>query len=94
MIEVQLNTQSMQKPIVTFHANTVVFFYATANGGEKSFHVGHIQSIELTADNKGKRKLVLKTDFHTVTEDVDERAGARAQELVAAVQTAMKSVSL
>jgi hypothetical protein len=94
MIEVQLNTQSMQKPIITFHANTVEFFYATSNGGEKSFHVGHIKSIELTADNKGKRKLVLKTDFHTVTEDVDERAVARAQELVAAVQTAMKSVSL
>lgn len=94
MVEVQLNTQSIQKPIITFHANTVQFFYATANGAEKSFHVWHIKSIELTADNKGRRKLILKTDFHTITEDVDERAVSKVQELVAAVQAAMKPVSL
>ncbi|NWG06414.1 MAG: hypothetical protein HXY35_06965 [Chloroflexi bacterium] len=94
MFEVQLNTQSMQKPTVTFHANAVEFFYATANGGGKSFHVGHIKSIELAVDNKGKQKLVLKTDFHTVTEDVDEKAVSKAQKLVAAVQAAMKIVSI
>lgn len=94
MLEVQLSTQSFTKPIVTFHANTVEFFYSTANSGGRSFHVGHIKTFDLTIDKKGKYELVLTTEHHTLRHDVDEEAITRVRELVAAVQQAIKTVSL
>jgi len=94
MLEVQISKQSFTKPIVTFHANTVEFFYSTANSGGRSFHVGHIKSLEVTTDKKGKYELVLTTEHHTIRHDVDEEAVPRLRELVAAVQQVMQTVSL
>lgn len=94
MVEVRLSIQSFTKPIVTFHANTLEFFYSTANSGGRSFHVGHIKAFELTVDKKGKYELVLTTEHHTIRHDVDEEAAVSVRELVAAVQQAIKTVSL
>jgi hypothetical protein len=94
MLEVQLSSQSFTKPIVTFHANTVEFFYSTANSGGRSFHVGHIKSFDLTIDKKGKYELVLTTEHHTLRHDVDEDAISKARDLVAEVQQAMKTIAL
>jgi hypothetical protein len=94
MVEVQLSKQSFTKPIVSFHANTVEFFYSTANSGGRSFHVGHIKTFELTVDKRGKYELVLTTEHHTISHDVDEEAVVRVRDLVTAVQQALKTVSL
>ena len=94
MLEVQLSTRSYTKPIVTYHAHTVEFFYSTVNSGGRSFHIGHIKTFELEVDKKGRYELVLTTEHHTINHDVDEEALSRVRELVAEVQQAMKTVAL
>lgn len=89
MIEVQLSTQNIQKTIVTFHASSLEYFYAPSNEGGRSFHVGHLKSIELITDQRGRHTLVMTTLYHTLREEVEEKALARTRELVAAVQQAM-----
>ena len=91
MNEVELN-QSLLRPIVRLHANTLEFFHAN-NGEQKSFHVRHIKSIEITADRKGKHKLVTTAGWGTFTEDVDDEVLADLKKLVAEVQQAMKAGS-
>jgi len=91
MNEVELN-QSVLRPIVRLHANTLEFFHAN-NGEQKSFHVRHIKSIEITTDAKGKHRLVTTAGWGTFTEDVDDKVLAPLKELVAEVQSAMKSAS-
>jgi hypothetical protein len=92
MHEVQLN-QSLQKTIVTFHANMLEYFYATPPPEFRGFHVRHIKSIEITTDTKGKHTLVLTTDHAKYREEVDENALGRLNELVAEVQHAIQEVS-
>lgn len=94
MIEIRLSPQSFTNPIVTFHANTVEFFYSTSNDGGRSFHVGHIKTFELIADKKGKHELVLRTEHHTLKHDVDENMVPRVKELIVEVQQAIKNFSL
>lgn len=89
MIEVQLSTQNIQKTIVTFHASSLEYFYAPSNEGGRSFHVGHIKSIELITDQRGRHTLVMTTPYHTFKEEVEERALTKTKELVAEVQQAM-----
>ncbi len=93
MHEVQLN-QSERKPIITFHANTLEYFSTMANEGGSSFHVGHLKSIEITTDKKGKHWLVAKLPVQTIETEVSEQALAKVKELVAAVQEAMKTIKL
>jgi hypothetical protein len=92
MIEIQLSTAT--RTIVTFHANTVEFFYATSSAGGKSFHVGHIRSFELVTDRNGKNVLSLNTEQHVLNHDVEDNNVARIKELIVEVQRAMKTVSL
>ena len=93
MIEVQLFTQSHQKTILTFDNNVLEYFYGTANGETKRYHVGQVKSIELTTDKNGKHTLVMNTKFHTLKEEVAVKALGKTKELVAEVQRAMKSTS-
>ena len=93
MHEVLLN-QSASKPIVTFHANTLEYFSLTSQTGGFSYYIGHIKSIEIITDKKGRYTLVTKTDTRTIETDVSEQALAKAKELVAAVQEAIKTVKL
>ena len=94
MLEVQISKSGMTKVIVTFHANTLEYFYATSNGGGRSFHVGHIKNIELVTNKKGKHLLHMETEYHKFDDEVEERAIPKTRELVAAVQEAMKAANL
>ena len=91
MNEVLLN-DTPRKTIVTFHANTIEFFSLLSNTGGASFHIGHLKSIEISADKKGKNWLVVKTELQPLEYEVSNKAMAKAKELVAAVKEAMKTV--
>jgi|GEM_PF-2169674 len=88
MIEVQLSTQTLQKQIVSYHANTLAFFFATGNQ-PYIFHVGHLKSIELV-ERKGKYYLTVSTGLKDNSEEVEARFLPKVKELVAEVQKAMK----
>jgi hypothetical protein len=88
MIEIMLSDSSLTKPIVTFHANTVEFYYATSNE-VYGFHVGHIKSIEVT-EKKGKYYLTITTGLRDNSEEVSEQTLPKVKELVLEVQKAMK----
>jgi hypothetical protein len=88
MIEVQLHTQSMQKQIVSFHANTLGFYFATGSQPH-IFHVGHLKSIEIV-EKKGTYFLTVSTGLKDNSEEFDGRVLPRVRELVAEVQRAMK----
>jgi len=94
MLEVQISKSGMTKIIVTFHANTLEYFYATATNGGRSFHVGHIKTLEIVADKKGRHFLHMETEHNKFDDEVEEGALPKARELVAAVQEAMKAVNL
>lgn len=89
MIEVQLSTKALQKHIVAFHDNTVVFYFATGNQ-PYIFHVGHIKSIEIV-EKSGKYYLRVSTGLKDNTEEFEARVLPKVQELVAEVQKAMAS---
>ncbi len=89
MIEVQLSTQTLQKHIVAFHDNTIVFYYATGNQ-PYVFHVGHIKSMEIL-EKKGKYYLKVSTGLKDITEEFEARVLPKVQELVAKAQKAMAS---
>ena len=88
MIEVQLSTESMQKQIVSYHANTLAFFFATGNQ-PYIFHVGHLKSIEIL-EKRGKYYLTVSTGLKDNSEEFDAKMLTKVQELVAEVQKAMK----
>jgi len=88
MIEVQLSTQSMQKQIVSYHANTLAFFFATGNQ-PYIFHVGHLKSIEIV-EKRGKHYLTVSTGLKDNSEEIESRVLPKVKELVAEVQKAMK----
>lgn len=93
MHEVQLNL-GPKKTILTFHANTLEYFSAMSAEGGMSIHVGHLKSIEISTDKKGKRSLTAKTELHSYDSEVSEQALPKARELVAAAQEAMKTIKL
>ncbi|NWF63401.1 MAG: hypothetical protein HXY38_03760 [Chloroflexi bacterium] len=88
MLKIQLNTHTMQRPVVNFHANTVTFYFATGNQ-PCLFHVGHLKSIE-SVEKRGKYYLTVSTGFKDNSEESDLRVSPKMQELVAAAQSAMK----
>jgi hypothetical protein len=100
MIEVQLSKQSSEKLIVTFHANVIRYFSVidvrTSSSSSGRIHVGHIKSIEITTDNKGKHRLLIMTKFDArfSNDEVDDQALDKVKELVAEVQRAMQSIAL
>jgi hypothetical protein len=88
MIEVQLSTQSFTKPIVTFHANTVEFYYATSNQ-PYGFHIGHIKSIEVI-EKRGKHYLTVHTGLRDESEQVDVQMVPKVRDLIIEVKKAME----
>ena len=96
MIELQLSTKSMSKPIVVFDGHVVEFFYDDLNHGSRRVHVGHIKSIEIISVSRGKEKysLQIKGEYMLVITDVSEAVLPKAQELVAAIQQAMASLKI
>jgi hypothetical protein len=96
MIELQLSTGSMSKPIVLFDDHVIEFFFDDLSNGSRRVHVGHIKSIEIIPVGHGKEKysLQIKGEYTLVMTDVSEAVLPKAQELVAAIQQAMASLHL
>ena len=100
MIEVQLSKQSSEKLIVTFAANVVryysVYDVRTTTGPSGKIHVGHIKSIEITTNRKGKPALLITTKFNAPfsNDGIDPEALDKVKELVAEVQGAMLASTL
>jgi len=96
MIELQLSTKSMSKPILIFDGHVLEFFYDDLNHGSRRVHVGHIKSIEIIPVSRGKEKysLQIKGEYMLVVTDVSEAVLPKAQELVAAIQQAMALLKL
>jgi hypothetical protein len=88
MIEIQLNTNTMQKQIVNFHADTLAFYFATGNQ-PYLFHVGHLKAIEIV-EKRGKYYLTVSTGLKDNSEEFDAKVLPKVRELVAAVQKAMQ----
>lgn len=100
MIEVQLSKTSQEKLIVTFDANVVRYFSVTnvrtSSSANGRIHVGHIKSIEITTNPKGKHALLITTKFNAKfsSDEVDDEALGKVKKLVAEVQRAMQSTAL
>ena len=100
MIEVQLSKKNLEKLIVTFDANVVRYFSVTnvrtSTSGSGRIHVGHIKSIAVTTNNKGKHALLIisKFDAKFSNDEVEDEALVKVRELVAEVQRAMQSIAL
>ncbi len=91
MIELQLSTRSVSKPIVAFDGHVIEFFYDDFSNGSRRMHIGHIQSIEIVPASHGKEKysLQIKGEYTLIVTDVGEAILPKAQELVTAVRQAM-----
>jgi len=96
MIELQLSTKSMSKPILVFDGHIIEFFYDDLREGSRRIHVGHIRSIEIVPVAHGKEKysLQIKGEYLLSVTDVSEAALPKAQEMVTAIQLAMASLIL
>ena len=95
MIEAQLSKTTSQKRIVTLYANVIEHFSAVEQSGGKSMHVGHIKSIEITTDKKGKHTLTITSPHISFLNDqVDDAQLDKVKEWIVEVQRAMKSTSL
>jgi hypothetical protein len=91
MIELQLSTRSVSKPIVVFDGHVIEFFYDDFSNGSRRMHIGHVKSIEIIPVNHGKEKhsLQIKGEYTLIVTDVSESVLPKAQELVATIRQAM-----
>jgi hypothetical protein len=96
MIELQLSTKAMSKPIVIFDGHVIEFFYDALEYGSRRVHISHIKSIEIIPVGRGKEKyqLQIKGEYLLVVTDVNEAILPQAQEMVAAIQKAMTEIKL
>ena len=96
MIELQLSTHVMSKPIVIFDGHVIEFFFDDLTNGSRRVHVGHIKSIEIIPVGRGKEKyqLQIKGEYILVVIDVSETVLPKAQNMVAAIQKAKAELSL
>jgi hypothetical protein len=96
MIELQLSTHSMSKPIVIFDGHVIEFFFDDLTNGSRRVHVGHIKSIEIIPVSRGKEKysLQMKGEYMLVAIDVSETVLAKAQEMVVAIQKVRAELNL
>ena len=96
MIEFQLSTKSMSRPIVVFDGHVLEFFYDDLKSDNRRMHIGHIKSIEIIPVSRGKEKysLQIKGDYMLIVTDVSEEAMPKAQALVANVQQVMTTLQL
>ncbi len=96
MIELQLSTKAVAKPIVTFDGRVIDFFYDSLDYASRRIHIGHIKSIEIVPVTHGKEKysLRIKGEYLLMATDVSEVILPQAQELVATIQKAMTEIQL
>ena len=99
MIDVQLSKKNSSKTIVTLYGNIIEYFSALNYEGGRSIHVGHLTSIGIATNKKGKHELLITDErnrafLHNPINEVDDEALEKANELVAEVQRAMQSIAL
>ena len=99
MIDVQLSRKNTSKTIVTLYGNIIEYFSALNYDGGRSIHVGHLTSIGLTMNKKGKHELFITDErnrafLHNPVNEVDDETLDKVKELVAEVQRAMQSIAL
>ena len=96
MIELQLSTKAMSKPIAIFDGHVIEFFFDDLTNGSRRVHVGHIESIEIIPVGRGKEKyqLQIKGEYMLVAIDVSEAVLPKAQEMLAAIQKAKAELTL
>src|SRR5919197_5082134 len=96
MIELQLSTHAMSKPIVIFDGHVIEFFYDDLTHGSRRVHIGHIKSMEIMPVGRGKEKyqLQIKGEYLLVVTDVSEAVLPKVQEMIAAIQKAKAELSL
>jgi hypothetical protein len=94
MIELQLSTKAMSKPIVIFDGHVIEFFYDDLTHVSRRVHVGHIKSLEIIPVGRGKEKyqLQIKGEYMLVVTDVSEAILPQAQAIVTAIQKAMTEI--
>jgi hypothetical protein len=90
LIEVRLSTTSLHQPIVAFDGRVLEVFRVDSAAGSERVHVGQLKSIQLSLNKKGRHVLEWKTEFHGFREEIAPEAVPLAEELVTAVQRAMK----
>jgi hypothetical protein len=99
MIDVQLSKNNSSKTIVTLYGNIIEYFSALNYDGGKSVHVGHLTSIGIITNKRGKYELSI-TDkrnreiLHNPNNEIDDAALEKVRALVAEVQRAMQSIVL
>jgi hypothetical protein len=99
MIEAQLSKKNPSKTIVTFSGNIIEYFSALEYEGGRSIHIGHLTSIGITTNKKGKHELFITDErnrarLHNPNNEVDDEALDKVKEFVAEVQRAMQSIAL
>ncbi len=96
MIEIQLSTRSVSKPIVQFDGHVIDFFFDSMDEPATRVHLAHIKSLEVVPVAHGKEKYALRIncEYKLVAVDVSEETFPSAQELVAAIHKARASIKL
>ena len=99
MIDVQLSRKNTSKTIVTLYGNVIEYFSVLNYEGGRSIHVGHLTSIGITTNKKGKHELFITDErnrpfLHNPINEVDDEALDKVKELVTEVQRAMQSTAL
>jgi hypothetical protein len=100
MIEVQLSKHSTEKLIVSFDGNVLRYFSVldvrSSVSASGRIHAGHIKSIEIKTNKKGKQVLLVMTKFDArfSQDEVDVEALDKVKALVAEVQRAMQTTTL
>ena len=96
MIELQLSTHAMSKPILIFDGHVIELFFDDLREGSRRVHVGHIKSIEITPVSRGKEKyfLQIKGEYQLIAVDLREEILPQAEELIAAVKKVQAELKL
>jgi len=99
MIEVQLSKKNSSKTIITLYGNIIEYFSALNYDGGRSIHVGHLTSIGIVPNKKGKHELSItdarnRAFLHNPVNEVDDEALEKVKELIAEVQRARQSIAL
>ena len=99
MIDVQLSKTNSSKTIITLYGNVIEYFSALNYEGGRSLHIGHLASIGITTNKRGKYELSITDErnrgfLHNPINEVDDEALEKVRELVAEVQRIKQAITL
>jgi hypothetical protein len=99
MIDVQLSKTNSSKTIITLYGNVIEYFSALNYEGGRSLHIGHLTSIGIATNKRGKYELSITDErnrafLHNPVNEVDNEALDKVRELVAEVQRIKQAITL